>query len=146
MQWCQHLEADHGMDLWIWQSLDGPSFCHTSKFPRDSKSWYFAKEFWVKGWFSPLVLVTFFLSYVQAYIPGMQGSSLCNHSRALAMGHIMWLLSGACNFKLLKHSLQIFFYIWLLSVQTWICKLSPTFYSTCVLTKYTVISSVIIYC
>jgi hypothetical protein len=32
MQWCQHLEADHGMDLWIWQSLDGPSFCHTSKF------------------------------------------------------------------------------------------------------------------
>jgi hypothetical protein len=26
MQWCQRLEADHGMDLWIWQSLDGPSF------------------------------------------------------------------------------------------------------------------------
>jgi hypothetical protein len=32
MQWCQRLEADHGMDLWIWQSLDGPSFRHTSKF------------------------------------------------------------------------------------------------------------------
>jgi hypothetical protein len=32
MQWCQRLEADHGMDLWIWQSLDGPSFPHTSKF------------------------------------------------------------------------------------------------------------------
>ena len=29
MQWCQRLEADHGMDLWIWQSLDGPSFRHT---------------------------------------------------------------------------------------------------------------------
>jgi hypothetical protein len=32
MQWSQRLEADHGMDLWIWQSLDGPSFRHTSKF------------------------------------------------------------------------------------------------------------------
>jgi hypothetical protein len=32
MQWYQRLEADHGMDLWIWQSLDGPSFRHTSKF------------------------------------------------------------------------------------------------------------------
>ena len=32
MQWCQRLEADHGMDLWIWQLLDGPSFRHTSKF------------------------------------------------------------------------------------------------------------------
>jgi hypothetical protein len=21
MQWCQHLEADYGMDPWIWQSL-----------------------------------------------------------------------------------------------------------------------------
>ena len=26
MQWCQRLEADYGMDLWVWQSLDGPSF------------------------------------------------------------------------------------------------------------------------
>ena len=25
-QWCQHLEADYGMDPWVWQSLDGPSF------------------------------------------------------------------------------------------------------------------------
>jgi hypothetical protein len=25
MQWCQHLEADYGMDPQIWQSLDGPS-------------------------------------------------------------------------------------------------------------------------
>jgi hypothetical protein len=25
MQWCQHLEADYGVDPWIWQSLDGPS-------------------------------------------------------------------------------------------------------------------------
>jgi hypothetical protein len=32
MQWCQRLEADYGMDPWIWQSLDGPSFCHSSKF------------------------------------------------------------------------------------------------------------------
>ena len=23
MQWCQLLEADYGMDPWIWQSLDG---------------------------------------------------------------------------------------------------------------------------
>jgi hypothetical protein len=26
MQWCQRLEADYGVDPWIWQSLDGPSF------------------------------------------------------------------------------------------------------------------------
>jgi hypothetical protein len=32
MQWCQHLEADYGKDPWIWQSLDGPSFCLSSKF------------------------------------------------------------------------------------------------------------------
>jgi hypothetical protein len=25
MQWCHHLEANYGMDPWIWQSLDGPS-------------------------------------------------------------------------------------------------------------------------
>ena len=31
MQWCQGLEADYGMDPRIWQSLDGPSFCHSSK-------------------------------------------------------------------------------------------------------------------
>jgi hypothetical protein len=31
MQWCQCLEADYGMDPWIWQSLDGPSFCLSSK-------------------------------------------------------------------------------------------------------------------
>jgi hypothetical protein len=31
MQWCQRLEADYGMDPWIWQSLDGPSFLHSSK-------------------------------------------------------------------------------------------------------------------
>ena len=31
MQWCQHLEADYGVDPWIWQSLDGPSFCLSSK-------------------------------------------------------------------------------------------------------------------
>jgi hypothetical protein len=31
MQWCHHLEANYGMDLWIWQSLDGPSFCLSSK-------------------------------------------------------------------------------------------------------------------
>jgi hypothetical protein len=23
MQWCQRLEADYGMDPWVWQSLDG---------------------------------------------------------------------------------------------------------------------------
>jgi hypothetical protein len=26
MQWCQRLEADYGMDPWMWQSLDGLSF------------------------------------------------------------------------------------------------------------------------
>jgi hypothetical protein len=26
MQWCQHLEADYGIDPQVWQSLDGPSF------------------------------------------------------------------------------------------------------------------------
>jgi hypothetical protein len=31
MQWCQRLEADYGVDPWIWQSLDGPFFCHSSK-------------------------------------------------------------------------------------------------------------------
>jgi hypothetical protein len=31
MQWCQHLEADYGMDPWVWQSLDGPCFRLSSK-------------------------------------------------------------------------------------------------------------------
>jgi hypothetical protein len=31
MQWCQLLEADYGMDPWVRQSLDGPSFRHSSK-------------------------------------------------------------------------------------------------------------------
>jgi hypothetical protein len=31
MQWCQRLEADYGVDPWIWQSLDGPSFRLSSK-------------------------------------------------------------------------------------------------------------------
>jgi hypothetical protein len=31
MQWCQCLEADYGMDPLIWQSLDGPTFPHSSK-------------------------------------------------------------------------------------------------------------------
>jgi hypothetical protein len=31
VQWCQRLEADYGMDPRIWQSLDGPSFHHSSK-------------------------------------------------------------------------------------------------------------------
>ena len=31
MQWCQRLEADYRMDPRVWQSLDGPSFCHRSK-------------------------------------------------------------------------------------------------------------------
>ena len=31
MQWCQRLVADYGMDPWIWQSLDGPLFCLSSK-------------------------------------------------------------------------------------------------------------------
>jgi hypothetical protein len=26
MQWCLRLEADYGMDPWVRQSLDGPSF------------------------------------------------------------------------------------------------------------------------
>jgi hypothetical protein len=30
MQWCQRLEADYGVDPRVWQSLDGPSFHHTS--------------------------------------------------------------------------------------------------------------------
>ena len=31
MQWCQRLDTDYGVDPWIWQSLDGPSFLHSSK-------------------------------------------------------------------------------------------------------------------
>ena len=31
MQWCQHLEANYGMDNRIWQSLDGSSFRLSSK-------------------------------------------------------------------------------------------------------------------
>ena len=31
MQWCQRLDADYGVDPWIWQSLDGPSFHLSSK-------------------------------------------------------------------------------------------------------------------
>ena len=31
MPWCHRLDADYGMDPWIWQSLDGPSFCLSSK-------------------------------------------------------------------------------------------------------------------
>ena len=31
MQWCQHLEADYGIDPQVWQSLDGPSFPLSSK-------------------------------------------------------------------------------------------------------------------
>jgi hypothetical protein len=31
MQWGQRLEADYGMDPRVWQSLDGPSFHHSSK-------------------------------------------------------------------------------------------------------------------
>jgi hypothetical protein len=26
MQWCQRLDADYGVDPWLWQSLHGPSF------------------------------------------------------------------------------------------------------------------------
>jgi hypothetical protein len=33
MQWCQRLDADYGVDpwLWLWQSLHGPSFHLSSK-------------------------------------------------------------------------------------------------------------------
>jgi hypothetical protein len=31
MEWCQRLEADYGMDPWVWQSLDGPFFHLSSK-------------------------------------------------------------------------------------------------------------------
>ena len=31
MQWCQRLDADYGVDPWIWQSLHGPSFHRSSK-------------------------------------------------------------------------------------------------------------------
>jgi hypothetical protein len=31
MQWCQCLEADYGVDPWVWQSLHGPSFHLSSK-------------------------------------------------------------------------------------------------------------------
>ena len=31
MQWCQHLEADYGMDPQIWQSLEGPPLRLSSK-------------------------------------------------------------------------------------------------------------------
>jgi hypothetical protein len=44
MQWCQRLEADHGMDLWIWQSLDGPFFkvLQLKNFPKVWK-WFHPK-------------------------------------------------------------------------------------------------------
>jgi hypothetical protein len=32
LQWCQRLEADYGMDPWIWQSLDGPFFVSAPNF------------------------------------------------------------------------------------------------------------------
>ena len=31
MQWCQRLETDYRMNPRMWQSLDGPSFCLSSK-------------------------------------------------------------------------------------------------------------------
>ena len=31
MQWCQRLDADYGVDPWLWQSLHGPSFHLSSK-------------------------------------------------------------------------------------------------------------------
>jgi hypothetical protein len=31
MQWCQRLDADCGVDPWLWQSLHGPSFHLSSK-------------------------------------------------------------------------------------------------------------------
>jgi hypothetical protein len=31
MQWCQRLDADYGVDPWIWQSLHDPSFHLSSK-------------------------------------------------------------------------------------------------------------------
>ena len=31
MQWCHRLDADYGVDPWIWQSLHGPSFHLSSK-------------------------------------------------------------------------------------------------------------------
>jgi hypothetical protein len=31
MQWCQRLDADYGVDPWLWQSLHGPSFYLSSK-------------------------------------------------------------------------------------------------------------------
>ena len=31
MQWCQRLEADYGVDPWMWQSIHGPSFRLSSK-------------------------------------------------------------------------------------------------------------------
>ena len=31
MQWCQRLDADYGVDPWIWKSLHGPSFHLSSK-------------------------------------------------------------------------------------------------------------------
>ena len=35
MQWCQGLDADYGVDPWIWQSLHGPSFYLSSKLGMD---------------------------------------------------------------------------------------------------------------
>jgi hypothetical protein len=35
MQWCQHLVPDYGMNPWVWQSLDGPSFHLIKNFHRD---------------------------------------------------------------------------------------------------------------
>jgi hypothetical protein len=35
MQWCQRLDADYGVDPWIWQSLHGLSFHLSSGFSSD---------------------------------------------------------------------------------------------------------------
>jgi hypothetical protein len=36
MQWCQRLDADYGVDPWIWKSLHGPSFHLSSKLCLDT--------------------------------------------------------------------------------------------------------------
>ena len=51
MQWCQRLDADYGVDPWIWHSLHGPSFHLSSKLclcnslltsKNDIKDWFYS--------------------------------------------------------------------------------------------------------
>ena len=88
MQWCQRLEADYGMNPWIWQSLDCPSFRHSSKFGFVVE--YFGFSIygnWEFGWYSSL------------------GWNLCSLSVCITsvQALLAFIVSGECS-RFLRHS------------------------------------------